>query len=72
MLAFCPQCRAKVSVVFVLANDVARRELADHKTVEVIHITPQDDHHVWRVGSDDHSLGRSSSPIGASVQPSGN
>jgi hypothetical protein len=53
MLVSCPQCKAKVSVVFVLANDVARRELADQKTVEVIHVTPKGDHHVWSVGNDD-------------------
>ena len=49
MWAFCPQCKAKVSVVFVLADDVARKELADHKTVEVIHVTPKGEYHVWRV-----------------------
>jgi hypothetical protein len=53
MLAFCPECKAKVSVVMVLANDVARRELADHKSVEVIHVTPKGDHHVWSIGNDD-------------------
>jgi hypothetical protein len=52
-LAFCPECKAKVSVVMVLANDVARRELADLKSVEVIHVTPKGDHHVWSIGNDD-------------------
>jgi hypothetical protein len=40
MRAFCPQCKAKVSVVMVLAN-VARRELAENKRVKVIHVTPR-------------------------------
>lgn len=53
MLAFCPKCKAIVSVVFVLADHVARRELADDKTVEAIHRTDKGDHHVWSVGRDD-------------------
>jgi hypothetical protein len=54
MLAFCPQCKNKVSVVFVLANDIARRALAEHKTVEVIHLSSRGEH-VWSVGNDDLS-----------------
>jgi hypothetical protein len=53
MRAFCPQCKAQVSVVMVLADDVARRELAENKPVEVIHVTPRGDHHVWMVVEDD-------------------
>jgi hypothetical protein len=53
MRAFCPQCKAKVAVVMVQANDVARRELAAGNQVKVIHLGPKGDSHVWMVGQDD-------------------
>jgi len=53
MLAFCPKCKAKVSVVMVLANDVARRDLAENKPIQVIHVTSTREDHVWAVAKED-------------------
>ena len=50
MLAFCAQCKARVSVVMVLANDIGRRDLAADKQVQVIHLAPNGSQHVWMVG----------------------
>jgi hypothetical protein len=52
MFAVCPQCKAKVSVVFVLANVVALREIAAGNRVQVIHVSSTGDH-VWLVSKDD-------------------
>jgi hypothetical protein len=52
MFAVCPQCKAKVSVVFVLANVVALRELDSGNRVQVIHLSSTGQH-VWLVGKDD-------------------
>jgi len=53
MLAFCPKCKAKVSVVMVLADDVARRDLAESRPVKVIHVTATREDHVWTVAKED-------------------
>lgn len=53
MLAVCAQCKARVPVVTVLANDTACRDLAANKQVQVIHLAPNGDQHLWMAGKDD-------------------
>jgi hypothetical protein len=44
MIAFCRKCQGKVSVVAVSANDIARKELAARKPIQVVHVCSTGDH----------------------------
>jgi hypothetical protein len=52
MIAFCPQCKRKVTVVAVSANDIARKELAGGKPIQVVHVSSTGDH-VWMAAKGD-------------------
>jgi hypothetical protein len=53
MLAFCPKCKATVSVIFVLADNVARKQLVQDRPVEVVHYVQSKENHKWLVSKDE-------------------